>query len=184
MAHVCPWWLGYLLINPIRRVLSHPSKIVGPYVKPGMTVVDVGCAMGFFSLWMASEVGDDGRVVCVDVQERMIAALKRRAAKAGVLDRIDPRVCGTDSLGLDDLSGRADFVLAFHVAHEVPDIASLMKQIHAVLKPGGKFLLAEPRGHVKRWQFAKTVALATDAGFEELDSRRLVRSWSALLRPV
>jgi hypothetical protein len=43
MAHrVCPWWLGYFLLNPLRRFAHDPARIVGPYLKPGMTVVDFG----------------------------------------------------------------------------------------------------------------------------------------------
>jgi cyclopropane fatty-acyl-phospholipid synthase-like methyltransferase len=37
--------------------------MLGPYVKPGMTVLDVGCGMGFFSIGMARMVGDEGRVI-------------------------------------------------------------------------------------------------------------------------
>ena len=42
MPHVCPWWGGYFIDNPLRRLLHNPDKIVGPYVMPGMTVMDVG----------------------------------------------------------------------------------------------------------------------------------------------
>jgi cyclopropane fatty-acyl-phospholipid synthase-like methyltransferase len=47
--------------NPIRRLLHNPEKILGPYVKPGMTVMDVGCGMGFCSIAMAKMVGEDGK---------------------------------------------------------------------------------------------------------------------------
>ena len=39
MAHVCPWWGGYFIDNPLRRLLHVPEKIVGPCVQPGMTVI-------------------------------------------------------------------------------------------------------------------------------------------------
>jgi hypothetical protein len=39
MSHVCPWWGGYFLDNPLRRLLHDPEKIVGPYLRPGMTVM-------------------------------------------------------------------------------------------------------------------------------------------------
>ena len=38
--HVCPWWGGYFIDNPLRRLLHNPKKILGPYVKPGMTVME------------------------------------------------------------------------------------------------------------------------------------------------
>jgi hypothetical protein len=46
MAHrVCPWWIGYLLANPLRRWLGQdPAKILSPYVREGMTVLEPGSA--------------------------------------------------------------------------------------------------------------------------------------------
>ena len=122
MSHgVCPWWLGYLLASPLRRLLQDPVEIVKPYAEEGMTVLDVGCGMGFFSLPLANLVGEKGRVVCIDLQEKMIKGLLTRAKKAGLTDRIDARVCSQSSLGVSDLAGKIDFALAFALVHEVPD---------------------------------------------------------------
>jgi predicted methyltransferase len=49
--------------------------------------------------------------------------------------------------------------------HEVPDSAGFLRQAHDSLKPGGSFLLVEPRGHVTKADFAATVAVAENAGF-------------------
>ena len=46
--HVCPVWVGYLLASPVRKLFDNPEKVLAPYVKEGMTVLDVGSAMGFF----------------------------------------------------------------------------------------------------------------------------------------
>jgi len=46
MPHVCPWWSGYFIDNPLRRMLHDSKAILKPYVKPGMMVMDVGCGMG------------------------------------------------------------------------------------------------------------------------------------------
>jgi 2-polyprenyl-3-methyl-5-hydroxy-6-metoxy-1,4-benzoquinol methylase len=51
--HVCPYWAGYFLANRLRKLLQNPYKILAPYVRPNMTVLDVGSAMGFFSLPLA-----------------------------------------------------------------------------------------------------------------------------------
>lgn len=106
--HVCPWWIGYILLSPLRRLSQNPLKILAPHVKPGMVALDVGCAMGFFSLDMAEMVGPEGKVVCVDLQPKMIKALVRRATKAGLKDRIDHRVCDKNGLGLEDLGEKVD----------------------------------------------------------------------------
>lgn len=87
---VCPWWLGYFLASPLRRFLQDPGAMVAPYVHSGMTVLEPGPGMGFFTLEVARRVGPHGRVVALDVQPRMIGGLKRRLAKAGLLDRVEP----------------------------------------------------------------------------------------------
>ncbi len=85
---ICPWWLGYLLVNPLRRLFENPDKLLAPYLTPGMTVLDMGCAMGFFTVPAARLIGENGRVLAVDLQPKMISALKRRLARRGLLDRL------------------------------------------------------------------------------------------------
>ncbi|MEA1968069.1 MAG: hypothetical protein U9N77_07605 [Thermodesulfobacteriota bacterium] len=65
-------WVGHLLASPIRKLLQNPEKILSPHIKPGMTVLDIGCAMVFFSLPMAWMTGPDGKVVCMDIQEKRV----------------------------------------------------------------------------------------------------------------
>jgi ubiquinone/menaquinone biosynthesis C-methylase UbiE len=179
--HVCPWWIGYLLLSPLRRLSQNPRKILAPYISPGTVALDVGCAMGFFSLDMAEMVGPEGKVVCVDLQSKMIKALVRRATKAGVIDRIDHRVCNKNGLGLEDLGGKVDFALAYAVVHEVPDAEVFFRQVHSTLRPGGTCLVAEPKGHVSEKKFEETLATAEKTGFELGERPRIRRSRAALL---
>lgn len=65
--HLCPWWLGYLLASPIRKFGQNPTKILEPYVKPGISCLDVGPGMGFFTLPMARLTGESGRVIAVEI---------------------------------------------------------------------------------------------------------------------
>jgi SAM-dependent methyltransferase len=88
----CPWWVGYLIANPIRKLWQGPALILQPYIQPGMIVLEPGPGMGFFTLEIAKLVGFSGRVVAMDVEPRMIERLERRARKAGLLDRIDARL--------------------------------------------------------------------------------------------
>ena len=174
-GRVCPLWVGYVMANPLRRLLQNPRKILGDYIEPGMTVLDVGSAMGFFSLAAARLVGSNGRVVCVDLQSGMIESLKRRAARAGLSERIDPRVCSEHSLEISDLVGQVDFALAFYVVHEVPNVPGLMTEIQTVLKPGGRFFVAEPRGHTSAAEYEATEAAALQAGFTIIGHPKLRR---------
>ena len=167
----------------MRRILQDPVEIVKPYVKEGMTVLDVGCGMGFFSLPMAELIGEKkGGVVCIDLQEKMIKGLLGRAKKAGLTDRIDARVCSQSSLGVSDLAGRIDFALAFALVHEVPDKDLFFSEIHRAMKPGGNLLLAEPRGHVSKSEFEKGVSIAKSMGFEVVGNLKVRRSHAVLLR--
>jgi ubiquinone/menaquinone biosynthesis C-methylase UbiE len=179
--HVCPWWLGYFLASPLRRWRQDPEKILGPYIKEGMKVMDVGCAMGFFSLPLARMVGPTGQVICIDLQEKMIKSLKKRAAKAGLSDRIETRVCSQKSLEINDINGEIDFALAFALVHEVPDSEALFTQVHQAMKPGSKLLVGEPKGHVSTDAFNQTIATARRCGFEVVEHPEIKRTRAVLL---
>jgi len=178
--HVCPWWMGYLLLNPLRRRLENPEKIFAPFVKKGMTIVEVGPGMGYFSLPLAHMVGEDGRVVCVDVQERMLAALRKRASKRGLDGIIETRLCDQEGLGLEDLGARSDLVLLFHVVHETTYQERFVRECAAVLKPGGRLLIAEPSGHVDEAKFDETIRLVRETGLEQQEPPQLRKSRTAL----
>ena len=91
---VCPPWLGYVLLNPLRKLVENPDKILGRFVREGMIVLETGCGMGYFTLPLARMVGAKGRVVAVDIAPKMLSVLERRAQKAGLLDRIEIRQNG------------------------------------------------------------------------------------------
>ena len=50
---VCPWWLAYTFDHRIRRLFHKPEQMFAPYLRKGMTALDIGCGMGFFSIGMA-----------------------------------------------------------------------------------------------------------------------------------
>ncbi len=182
MSHgVCPWWLGWVLASPVRKLFQDPGDILAPHVREGMTVLEPGPGMGFFTLELARRVGSQGRVVAVDVQERMLAGLRRRAVRAGVADRLDLRLASTDSLNVDDLAGRVDLVLAFAVLHELPDVGRFFAEARRALRPGGRLLAAEPAGHVSPAAFEATLQAAERAGFRRQPGPVVARSLTAIL---
>lgn len=178
---VCPWWVGYLLLSPLRRLSEKPEAILGPHVRPGMKVVEPGCGMGYFSLPLARMVGPYGKVICLDLQKRMIARLEKRAGKAGLDGRIQASVCSAGDLGVEELAGSIDFIPAVHVVHEVPDPGRFLRQVHELLRPGGTLLLMEPRGHVNEDRFRGEIDLARDSGFVELPPPDIRKAHAALL---
>ena len=183
MAHrVCPWWIGYLLAGSWRKYLNDPAKILGPYVREGMTVFEPGPGMGFFTLELARRVGCSGRVIVVDIQPKMLDVLRRRAAKAGLVDRLDARLVQPESMEVDGYSGQVDFALGFAVVHEMPSVESFFAEVARSLKPGGSLLLAEPRGHIGDRMFEEELAAAARAGLS-VEARPVIkRSHAALLK--
>jgi ubiquinone/menaquinone biosynthesis C-methylase UbiE len=173
--------MGYLLLNPLRKLVQSAGKTFGYCLSPGMTVLEVGPGMGFYSLDTAKLIGPQGRLVCVDVQRRMIEKLRRRADKAGLSDRIDVRLCGPDSLGVEDLGGSVDLALVIAVAHEVRDRPGLFRQIRSTLKPEGRLFLAEPKAHVNHALFDEIEVAALDAGFNLIEHPSVFRSRAALM---
>jgi len=173
-TQISPYWVGYLLINPLRKLFENPNKILGPFVQEGMIVLEAGCGMGYFTLPLARMVGPKGRIIAVDIQSKMLSVLKRRAQKAGLLDRIESRHVVEDGLGVKDISGKVDFAVALHVVHEVPDQSSFFTEVWQALKQGSKLLVVEPKGHVSQEQFSESVAVAENVGFvSEVPSKKI-----------
>jgi len=160
--HVCPWWFCYSFDNPLRRLFHDPEPLLAPYVKSGMTVVDIGCGMGYFTIPLARITGSGGKVIAVDLQQRMLDGLVRRASKARVADRVIPHRCQKESLGVE---GPADFALAFWMVHEVTDKPRFFRELLALLTEEGRLLLVEPKYHVTLGGFNRTLAVCREAGF-------------------
>lgn len=176
--HVCPWWLAYSFDNPLRRLFHNPEKILRPFVREGMRVVDIGCGMGFFSLAMARMVGEAGSVVSVDLQPKMIEVLERRARKVGLEGRIHAHLCGQDRIEVD---GPFDFALTFWMVHEVPNSRGFLGEIYSLLSSEGRYLIAEPKGHTSVEDFRKTLETAREVGFKEIEAPRVSLSRAVVL---
>jgi ubiquinone/menaquinone biosynthesis C-methylase UbiE len=177
---VCPVELASSLDNRIRRWLQNPYEIVAPYVKEGMTVLDVGCGPGFFSIEMAKLVGASGKVIAADLQEGMLQELGNKIRGTVLEERIKRVRCDKDKINVSDT---VEFILAFYMVHEVPDKDSLFRQLKALLNERGQFLLVEPKlFHVSRRAFELTTRVAENNGFRIYPGPKLPFSWSAVLK--
>jgi ubiquinone/menaquinone biosynthesis C-methylase UbiE len=166
MGDVAPWYRVRRFDNALRRIFYNPARMFGPYVKPGMTVLDVGCGAGFNCLGLARLVGETGRVVAVDVQQELLDILKARAQKARLSERIRTHKCEGDDIGIRE---EFDFVNAFWMVHETPDAARFFCQVVLCLKPEARFFVAEPKFHTSREVFHAMVEAAQKTGLQVVD---------------
>ena len=181
---VCPFWVGYLLINPLRSLFENPYKLFGNLVGEGMVVLEPGCGMGYFTLPMARLVGGTGRVIAIDIQPQMIAGLAKRSLKAGLFKRIQMRLGESDSLKIEDLSDTVDVAVAMHLVHETVDLDRFLREIWAALKQGGRLLVVEPRCHVSLKEFEISIGAAREVGFIQNDDFSDLKRRKVLLHKV
>ncbi len=161
--HICTWWIAYTFDNPLRKLIHNPHKIFGDYIREGMTVMDVGCGMGYFSIGLAKLVGANGKVIAVDLQQKMLDVMHRRARRSGVADRIMPHCCEASTIGV---RGPVDFILAFWMVHEVSDRNNFFLELQSNLTSKGKILIAEPKMHVTADELDKTIEIAQNNGLQ------------------
>jgi ubiquinone/menaquinone biosynthesis C-methylase UbiE len=178
--HVCPWWLAQALDNPIRRLIHSPDKMLGGYIGPGQTVLDLGCGSGTFTIAMARMVGEAGRIIAVDLQDEMLQLVRQKAVKQGLDSRITTHKSEQDRIGISD---KVDFALAFYMIHEVPDVDAFLMEVASLLKPSGKLLIAEPLIHVSESSFKKTIDAARLAGLRPVSEPKIRFSRSMLFQP-
>jgi len=175
--HVCPRWLCFTFDNIFRQLFQNPHEILKPLVKEGDVVLDIGPGIGYFTIPLAEIVGAAGQVIAADIQEAMLSAIGERAARQGLRERIVLQRVSPDSLGMHR---QVDFILAFWMVHEVPDKRRFLKELHALLKDGGTFLMVEPKLHLSKASFAETVKLSAEAGFVPAQEPTVAFSMSVL----
>lgn len=108
--------------------------------QPGEFVVDVGSGAGLDSVIAAGAVGKRGKVIGVDMTEDMLDRARRAAQAAGV-DNVEFRQGYAEELPFDD--GSVDIVISNGVLNLVPDKKVAYAEIFRVLKPGGRFQIAD-----------------------------------------
>ncbi|MGD8306969.1 MAG: class I SAM-dependent methyltransferase [Ignavibacteria bacterium] len=177
---VCPVELSRSLDTKMRRWLQNPKKILAPYVKEGMRVLDFGCGPGFFTIWMAEVVGEKGKVIAADLQLGMLEKLRDKISGTSLSERIQAVKCDKDNINVNE---KVDFILAFYVVHEVPEKENLFTSLKNILNDDGKVLVVEPKlFHVSKKEFALTISKAEKAGFNSSIGPRLAFCHSSILQ--
>jgi arsenite methyltransferase len=121
-------------------------------LNPGETVLDIGCGAGFDTLLAARDVGPTGHVIAVDMTEAMVSKTREGAAQLG-LSNVETRLGYAEELPAEDES--VDVVISNGVINLCPDKVAAMQEVWRVLKPGGRFQIADIVVHKEVPQDAK-----------------------------
>lgn len=133
-----PW-----LDRPEREDEEKPTKVIEALeLKGGEVIADVGAGSGYFTFRLAPKVGDQGKVLAVEIQDEMLAELKKRIEKNRVTNV--ETVKGTESDPKLPEAG-VDLVLMVDVYHEIAFPYEVMTAIRKALKPGGRVVFVEYR---------------------------------------
>ena len=129
---------GYIahLADPARDAWQKPDDVVRALgLRPGQVACDVGAGPGYFTLRLARAVGPTGRVYAVDVEPKILEALRERLAKSGLRNVTPVLAIGDDPLLPP---GGCDVILIVDTYHHFPDRSAYLGRLAQSLRPGGR----------------------------------------------
>ena len=160
---ICSMEHAHQLDNPFRKLGHNAGRLFKKYINKGDTVIDVGCGTGIFSIGIAKMVGEQGKVLAVDLQQGMLDIVAEKIKGSKYEKTIELIKSGAESTGLTE---PADFIIAFYLVHEVPSAENFFKEMHSLLKAGKYLYIAEPPHHTTTESFAEMITVAGKCGFE------------------
>ena len=137
--HGIPW-----LNRPERIQEENPEEMLEQLkVQPGMTVCDMGCGDGYYTIELARRVGPTGKVIAVDIQPEMLQELSRRCEQNN-LKNVDMILGLPHDPKLPE--GKLDLILMVDVYHEFSNPIEMLESMRNSLKKDGRIALVEFRG--------------------------------------
>jgi ubiquinone/menaquinone biosynthesis C-methylase UbiE len=126
------------LADPARDAWQKPDEVVAALrLRPGQVACDIGAGPGYFTLRLARAVGNAGRVYAVDVEPKILDALRERLAGSG-LRNVTPVLALADDALLP--AAACDVVLIVDTYHHFPDRAAYLGRLARALRPGGRLV--------------------------------------------
>lgn len=136
-----PAFLADIIDNPLRRKIQPPDETAIRHgIKPGMTVLEVGPGNGAYTAAAARRVGDQGSVIAIDIEPRIIARVERKAQAEGIKN-LAARVANVYELPFED--GAFDVIYMIAVIGEIPAPERAMQEFYRVLSPSGTLVFSE-----------------------------------------
>ncbi len=166
------------LDNSVRRLIQNPHKILKPFIREGMAVLDLGCGPGFFSIEIAKMLFASGKVIAADVQDGMLEMVTKKIKGTELEQRIVIHKTQEDSIGLAE---NVDFVFAFYMIHEAPNQVKLFEELKSILKSDGKIYIVEPKFHVPKKMFEAMIDRIKGVGFEVVEGPKIFLSRTIIL---
>jgi ubiquinone/menaquinone biosynthesis C-methylase UbiE len=176
--HLCPAWGAVGLDNSFRKWIQNPQKILKPYIKTGMTVLDVGCGPGFFSVEIAKMLNGSGKLIAADVQKAMLDKIRKKIKGTTLEQTVHLHKSDFESIGVVE---KVDFVLTFWMVHEVRNRKKFLNELTSLLNPNGLIFIIEPKGHVSKKQFDAEIDLIKENGFTVVESPKVFFSRAVVL---
>lgn len=127
--------------DPARDAWQKPNEVIALMgLKPGMLVADIGAGTGYFEPYLSKAVGPTGTVWALDVEDTLVAFMRKRAAKEGLTNVRVARI-PFDSPNLPD--GKVDRVLIVDTWHHIGDRGQYSAKLAKALAPGGQVVIVD-----------------------------------------
>lgn len=168
MGHLGAGWLE----RPSREREERTDLLLDNLpIEPGDTVADIGAGTGYFSLPMAAQVGDTGKVYAVDIQQEMLDIIALRTEQQGITN-IERVLAAADDPRLP--SNAIDMVLLVDAYHEFEWPYEVMSGIVDSLVSGGRVVLIEYRAEDPRVPIKRLHKMSEEQARRELEALGLV----------
>lgn len=158
---VCPWWLSFILYNPVRKFLTDRERILkDSKITKDSLVLEVGAGNGFITEIIAEKAK---KVVAIELQEKFVKALNRRLNKFGA--KVEIRLGDIANISLEQQY--YDVVICYYSFHEIAKKEKAAEIIAFSIKKNGTLSLYEPTIEVGKDSMDKLIARFRNLNFIE-----------------